>query len=119
MTRFLKSTLVATLAMGALGASVAMAGNGGGDQIRLQLRDGSCLDQIATLSATGDMTRDQIRLQLKDGSCLLDDALLVQSSDDTLATTLQVRTRTGEDNGKGNVERHRYEGGSKDQSGRK
>lgn len=115
MTYLNKTTLALALAVGAFGATGLFAGNGDMDQLRDQLReqlkDGSCQELLdETLAANPDATMEQIRLRLRDGSCLLD-----QTDDEVLAQ--QVRTRTGEDNGNGEVLRHRNEGGAKAQSG--
>jgi hypothetical protein len=123
MTYLSKTTLAAAIAFGAFGASASFAGDGDGIPDRLQLRDGSCLDQVQELLAADEtLTMDQIRKQLRDGSCLLDpvvddDTVADDTDDDTTVTAQKIRTRTGEDNGKGTVARHRNEGGSKAQNG--
>ena len=122
MTYLGKTALAATFALGALGATAVTAGNGDMDQIKLHLKDGSCLDQAELLLADATLTADQIQQQLRDGSCLLDDTavddtVVDDTTDDTIAavTPLQTRTRTrtGEDNGNGSVSRARNEGGGR------
>lgn len=126
MTYLTRITLVATFALGALGASAGFAGNG--DMLRikdqLNLHDGSCLEQAELLLADESLTLDQVRDQLRDCSCLLDDGVVDDDgddsavdddTDDTVAASpaqTRTRTRTGEDNGKGSVSRARTGGGN-------
>jgi len=87
-----------------LGAAPVLAGNGDLSQIRLQLRDQSCVDTATELLADQTMTMDQVRDRLGDCSCLLTD-------DDTVVTPQQIRLRTGADNGQGTLSRTRAESG--------
>ncbi|MCB1336560.1 MAG: hypothetical protein KDK10_03570 [Maritimibacter sp.] len=101
MTRLQTSLLVLATA---IGATAAFAGDRIQDQIKLQLKDGSCLDPAAVTTPGQD--RDCLNLQ--DGSCLL-------ATDETADPTcdqlqLRERTRTGADNGQGDVVRTRSEG---------
>jgi hypothetical protein len=86
------------------GLATVAAGNMNGDclldQDRLQLKDGSCQDDVledaaATDGMNGDCLQDQDRLQLKDGSCQDEtlDALAMEG--DCLQTKDQIRLQDG------------------------
>ncbi len=98
MTHLSRNILVLTAA---LAASAALASGGDQDQVRQTLKDGSCLDQPVDGTAPEcQPVADQVRLQqqLKDGSCL---------DGDGCGDAVRTRTRAGEENGAGTVERTR------------